>query len=186
MGGSHASSRCKERVGRFLCMETFPPCAAANHYAVFPCRETCQSLDAVCHKDTPVECPLDGPSINATIPGNGTHFNSNNELQSCFFLNRAIHEYPSVYPAGPFIPLRSVFAPPFPVTTDPISIPNAHMSLSSLLLTSSVSAASVVPESIVHHVAATSIAPIRRSLSSSLLTHSVSTRPHSSTRRSAT
>ncbi|KAK8801627.1 hypothetical protein WA588_005913, partial [Blastocystis sp. NMH] len=73
-------------------METFPPCAAANHYAVFPCRETCQSLDAVCHKDTPVECPLDGPSIDATTPGNGTHFNSNNELQSCFFLNRTIHD----------------------------------------------------------------------------------------------
>ena len=102
MGGSHASSRCKERVGRFLCMETFPSCAAANHYAVFPCRETCQSLDAVCHKNTPEECPLDGPSTDATTPGNGTHFNSNNELQSCFFLNRTIHEYPSVYSAGPF------------------------------------------------------------------------------------
>lgn len=185
-GGSHASSRCKERVGRFLCMETFPPCDTADRYAVFPCRETCQSMYSVCYKNTPVECPLDGPSIDATTPGNGTHYNSNNELQSCFFLNRTVHEYPCVRHASPFTPPRSVFAPPFPVTAARRSIPNAHTSLFSFVLTPSAFATLEVPGSIVHHAAATSIAPIRRFALSFLITDSVSTRPRSSIRHFAT
>lgn len=66
MGGKYASQYCKNLVGRFFCMETFPPCYSSSQYAVYPCRKTCDVLESYCHQYTPVDCPRDGPYMNAT------------------------------------------------------------------------------------------------------------------------
>ena len=94
MGGNRASQHCKALVGRFFCMETFPPCDSSSGYAVYPCRKTCDMLELYCHKYTPIECPRDGPYMNATEVGTGTHYNSNNELKSCFQLDQIVMPYP--------------------------------------------------------------------------------------------
>lgn len=75
-------------------METFPPCDSSSGYAVYPCRKTCDMLELYCHKYTPMECPRDGPYMNATEVGTGTHYNSNNELKSCFQLDQIVMPYP--------------------------------------------------------------------------------------------
>lgn len=95
MGGRDAPQYCKDLVGRFLCMETFPPCHSSDLYAVYPCRSSCNALESVCHEYTPVDCPRDGPYMNATEIGTGTHYNSNNGLQSCFQLDQVIVPYPN-------------------------------------------------------------------------------------------
>ena len=95
MGGKYASQYCKNLVGRFFCMETFPPCYSSSQYAVYPCRKTCDVLESYCHQYTPVDCPRDGHYMNATEVGTGTHYNSNNELQSCFQLDQIVMSYPN-------------------------------------------------------------------------------------------
>lgn len=75
-------------------MEVFPPCVTNANYSVYPCRETCDRLQHTCDSLITDECPLDGPYMNDTELGRGTHYNSNNDLQSCFLPDGSIQEYP--------------------------------------------------------------------------------------------
>lgn len=92
--GAEASQRCIADVGRFYCMQTFPPCEEADQYAAYPCRSACESLYSICHSHLPFECPLDGPTANATEESRGIHANSNNDIHSCFNYNASITPYP--------------------------------------------------------------------------------------------
>lgn len=93
-GGKNACVQCQTEVARFYCMEVFPPCKSETHYAVYPCKEECRHLKQTCNIYSPFDCPLDGPELNATVSGKGSHVNSNNELQSCFTSNGTIIPYP--------------------------------------------------------------------------------------------
>ena len=92
--GANASELCKEKVGRYFCMETFPPCRSATNYSIFPCREACEDLFFTCKEQTPESCPLDGPYVNSTEAGEGRSARSNNNLQSCFMADGSLQTYP--------------------------------------------------------------------------------------------
>ena len=95
-GGENDSQKCKTAVARFYCQQTFPPCESRDEYAVFPCKSMCEELSSVC-RFIPFECPLDGPSVNATEPSRGTHWNSNNDIYSCFDSQSSITPYPFLF-----------------------------------------------------------------------------------------
>lgn len=92
--GANASELCKEKVGRYFCMETFPPCRSSSNYSIYPCRETCDDLYSTCKEQTPESCPLDGPYVNSTEAGRGRSIRSNNNLQSCFMDDGSLRTYP--------------------------------------------------------------------------------------------
>ena len=137
-GGENASQKCKTAVGRFYCQQTFPPCESLDQYAVFPCRSTCESLLSVCHHNTPFECPLDGPIVNATEASKGTHWNSNNDIHSCFDSSSSITPYPFYSLSHHCIiflnfPLLPVHLSDLPAKVLLISIPNVLMYISPIL-----------------------------------------------------
>ena len=45
-GGVNATAQCRNDIYRYYCMKYFPPCLNKNHYAVFPCRENCETLSS--------------------------------------------------------------------------------------------------------------------------------------------
>lgn len=102
-GGDNETLECKEAVGRYFCMEVFPPCQSESSYSVYPCREECDYLDSVCLLHRPQSCPLDGPFLNATTPGTGKSLRSNNGLQSCFMNDGSIQPYPFFFASLSFI-----------------------------------------------------------------------------------
>ena len=102
-GGDDETLECKEEVGRYFCMEVFPPCQSESSYSVYPCREECDYLDSVCLLHRPQSCPLDGPFLNATTPGTGKSLRSNNGLQSCFMSDGSVQPYPFFFACLSFI-----------------------------------------------------------------------------------
>ena len=102
-GGDDETLECKEEVGRYFCMEVFPPCQSESSYSIHSCREECGCLDSVCLLHRPQSCPLDGPFLNATTPGTGKSLRSNNGLQSCFMSDGSIQPYPFFFACLSFI-----------------------------------------------------------------------------------
>ena len=125
-GGRNATLQCKLQTARYFCLEVFPPCFSHTNYSVFPCRETCDELYQVCGKFVTKECPLDGPYMNSTNLADGTHYNSNNDLQSCFLMDSSIQPYPLYLCFPPSLSSRSASIPELSARMVAHSIPNVQ------------------------------------------------------------